>query len=107
MEQTLQIEREIKDLSARLAAAEEQHKTLFSRLDRQEKMVDTVHKLALSVNELANKLGNMQGRMDSLCEDVEEIKEKPAKRWEGVVEKVLYTVVGALATYLLAKVGLV
>ena len=107
MEQTLQIEREIKDLAARLAAAEEQHKTLFSRLDRQEKMVDTVHKLALSVSELANKLGTVQTKVDGLCEDVEEIKEKPAKRWDGLVEKVIFTVVGALVAYVLAKIGVV
>lgn len=107
MEPILQIEREIKDLSTRLAAAEEQHKTLFNRLDRQEKMLDTVHKLALSVNELANKLGNMQDRVDDLCSDVNEIKEKPAKRWEGLVEKVLFTAVGALVAYALAKIGIV
>ena len=107
MEQTLQIEREIKDLAARLAAAEEQHKTLFSRLDRQEKMVDTVHKLALSVSELANKLGTVQTKVDGLCEDVEDIKEKPAKRWDGLVEKVIFTVVGALVAYVLAKIGVV
>lgn len=107
MEQTLQIEREIKDLAMRLAAAEEQHRTLFNRLDRQEKMVDTVHKLALSVSELANKLGTVQDKVDGLCEDVEEIKDKPAKRWDGLVEKIIFTVVGALVTFVLAKIGLV
>lgn len=107
MEQTLQIEREIKDLSTRLAAAEEQHKTLFNRLDRQEKMVDTVHKLALSVSELANNLGNMQEKVDGLCEDVEEIKEKPGKRWDGMIDKILFTIVGAIVTFVLAKAGLI
>lgn len=107
MEQTLQIEREIKELSTRLAAAEEQHRTLFNRLDRQEKMVDTVHKLALSVSELANKLGTVQDKVDGLCEDVEEIKEKPGKRWDGLVEKIIFTVAGALITFMLAKMGIV
>lgn len=107
MEQALQFERELKELSTRLAAAEEQHKTLFNRLDRQEKMLDTVHKLALSVSELANKQGTMQTKLDDLCEDVEEIKEKPAKRWDSIVEKILLTVAGAFITYILAKLGIV
>lgn len=107
MEQTLQIEREIKDLSTRLAAAEEQHKTLFNRLDRQEKMLDTVHKLALSVNELANKLGSMQEKVNGLCSDVEEIKEKPGKKWDVLMEKIALTAVGAIVMYLLAKIGIV
>lgn len=107
MEQTLQIEREIKELSSRMAAAEEQHKTIFNRMDRQEKMLDTVHKLALSVNELANKLGNMQEKVEGLCGDVEEIKEKPAKMWDGLVEKILFTIAGAIVAYALAKIGIV
>ena len=107
MEQALQVERELKELSTRLAAAEEQHKTLCNRLDRQEKMVDTVHTLALSVSELANKLGTVQDKVDGLCEDVEEIKEKPGKRWDGLIEKVLFTVIGALVTFALAKIGIV
>lgn len=107
MEQTLQIEREIKDLSERLAAAEEQHKTLFNRIERQEKMLDTVHKLALSVNELANKLGSMQEKVTGLCRDVEEIKEKPGKKWDGLMEKIVLTAAGALVMYLLAKIGIV
>lgn len=107
MEQALQIEREVKELASRMAAAEEQHKTLFNRIERQEKMLDTVHKLALSVNELANKLGNMQEKVDGLCGDVEEIKEKPAKRWDGIVDKVIFSIVGALVAYALAKNGIV
>lgn len=106
MEQALAFERELKDLTSRMAKAEEQHKTLFSRLDKQEKLLDTVHSLALSVNEIANKQENIQDKLDGLCDDMEEIKGKPAKRWEGLVEKVLYTVVGALVTYILAKAGI-
>ena len=106
MENILQLEREIKDVSTRLAAAEEQHKTLFSRLDRQEKMLDTVHKLALSVSELAHNLSAVQTKVDGLCEDVEEIKEKPGKRWEGLVEKVIFTIAGAVVTFALAKMGI-
>ena len=107
MENILQLEREIKDVSTRLAAAEEQNKTLFSRLDRQEKMLDTVHKLALSVSELAHNLSAVQTKVDGLCEDVEEIKEKPGKRWEGMVEKVIFTIAGAVVTFALAKLGIV
>lgn len=105
MQDALQFERELNEIRAKQAAAEEQHKTLFNRLDRQEKMLDTVHKLALSVNELANKLGAMQEKVTGLCDDVEEIKEKPARRWNDLVEKALLTFVGALVSYVLSKLG--
>lgn len=106
MQDALQFERELNEIRSKQAAAEEQHRTLFNRLDRQEKMLDSVHKLALSVNELANKLGAMQEKVTGLCDDVEEIKEKPRKRWDGVIEKILLTFVGALISYLMAKMGI-
>lgn len=105
MHDALQFERELNEIRAKQAAAEERHKTLFNRLERQEKMLDTVHKLALSVNELANKLGAMQEKVTGLCDDVEEIKEKPARRWDGLIEKALLTFVGALVSYILSKLG--
>lgn len=38
--------------------------------------------------------------------DVKELKEKPAKRWEDLVGKIIWGVVGAVLTFLLAKGGL-
>ena len=70
-------------------------------------MLDTVHKLALSVSELAHNLSAVQTKVDGLCEDVEEIKGKPGKRWEGLVEKVIFTIAGAVVTFALAKLGIV
>ena len=48
----------------------------------------------------------MEGDVKEMKCDVKKLIEKPAKRWEGVVEKVLYTVVGAVVAYLLVKIGL-
>lgn len=106
MEQAMQIEREIAEIKAKQAAAEEQHKTLFNRLENVEDITKTVHELALSVRDLANAQSCMQKQVSGLCKDVDDIKAKPGKRWEGVVEKVLYTVVGAAVTYVLMQAGI-
>ena len=51
--------------------------------------------------------------MDQIKEDTEEIKEtvqdmedKPGKRWDGLVEKALWAVCAAVIAYLLGRVGL-
>lgn len=106
MEQAMQIEREIADIKAKQAAAEEQHKALHSRLEQAENMVNTVHELALSVRDLTNTQANMQKQVTGLCEDVDAIKAKPGKRWESVVEKVIYTVIGAMISYVLMRMGI-
>ena len=38
--------------------------------------------------------------------DVKELKEKPAKKWESMAEKVLWAIVGAALAYIMASVGL-
>ena len=107
MENILALEREMAEIKAKQAAADEQHKTIFQRLDKQDKMIESVHKLATSVEKLAMKQDAMETKLGNLCSDVDEIKSKPAKRWEGIVEKVIFTVVGALVAYVLAQMGIV
>lgn len=34
------------------------------------------------------------------------IADKPAKRWDSIIDKVLLTVIGAIVLYMLAKLGL-
>ena len=38
--------------------------------------------------------------------DVKELKEKPAKRWDDLIGKIIWGVVGAVLTFLLARGGL-
>lgn len=107
MEHILQIERELNDIRATQAAAEEQHRTIFRRLDQQDKLIESVNNLATSNKLLAEEQKRQGKRIDGLCSDVEEIKAKPAKRWEGVMEKIIYTIVGALISLALSKLGVV
>lgn len=107
MDQILQIERELNEIRSKQAAADEQHRTIFRRLDQQDKLLETVHTLATSVSVMSNEQGQLKRAVDGLCMDVEEIKSKPAKRWEGVVEKILFAIVGAMVTFILAKIGIV
>lgn len=106
MENILHLERELAEVKAKQAAADEQHKTIFQRLDKQDRMIESVQKLATSVERLTLKQDETQKKVDSMGDDLAEIKAKPAKRWDGLVNHVLCTVAGALAMYLLMKLGL-
>lgn len=106
MEDIIRIEREIADIQAKQAAADEQHRTIFRRLDKQDEMIESVHKLATSVERLTLKQDSIQSKVDNLCSDMDEIKAKPGKRWESIVEKVILAVVAALVGAALAKFGL-
>ena len=105
-QELLRIERELAEIKSKQAAADEQHKTIFRRLDKQDEMIESVRKLATSVERLTLKQDNIQNKVDDLCADVDEIKAKPGKRWESIVEKVILTIVGALVGAALVKLGL-
>ena len=106
MENILRLEREIAKIQAAQAAADEQHKTIFRRLDKQDEMIESVQKLATSVERLTLKQDGTEKKLDGLCQDVDEIKAKPGKRWEGLVQNLLYAFGGALVAYVVARLGL-
>lgn len=106
MENIIRLEHEIAEIKAHQAASDEQHKTIFRRLDKQDEMIESVQKLASSVERLTLKQESTQIKVDSLCEDMDEIKAKPAKRWEEIVRNAICTVVGALVMYVLTRLGL-
>ena len=105
MEQAIQIERELSEIRAKQAAFDEQHKTIFNRLDKQDKMIECVQGLVCSVDRLTTKLAGMQDKMDNMSNDLDEIKIKPAKRWETVTMDIIKIVVAALVGFVLAKMG--
>ena len=62
--------------------------------------------LATSVAVMAEQIKTMNGSISRLTGEVEEIKEKPGKRWESIAEKALTVIVGAVVGYVLAQIGL-
>ena len=103
----MDVEKEIVSLQKAMAAAEEQHKTIFRRLDKSEKLADSVSDLALSVRDLVNAQKATGKQVESLCKDVSEMKNKPAKKWEALGMEVLKILLAAVAGLVLAKVGVV
>lgn len=45
-------------------------------------------------------------KLDQLAGDVKELKAKPGKRWEGIVEKAIGILVAAVLGFMLARLGL-
>lgn len=90
----------------RLTEVESRSKSNTKRLDDVEKRQDNLDKLVVSVEKLALKEQNVENDVKEIKKDVKEMKDKPGKLWQGVVEKALYTVVGAVITYFLIKLGI-
>lgn len=102
----LTLEREIGALKQSDGKHEAQIKTLFQRVDNLDKLVETVHSLAKSTEVLAQNQGSIQKDVQGLKKDMDDIKTRPIKRWQMVLEKVVFTAIGILVGWGLKQLGI-
>ena len=94
------------DLEERAARHTEQIKTIFNQIADVRKIADGVQELALAMRTLAIEQKEIGKKVNLLSEDMEEIRMKPAKRWDLIVTALLSATVTAIGAYILAKMGL-
>ena len=97
---------EIQQALVELSAQKEQIKTLFNRVNEQKTLTDSVHKLAISLERLTSAQKSTADKVDDLTGDVEELKNKPAKRWDSATTVVITAIITAVITFILTQVGL-
>ncbi len=76
------------------------------RIKKLESENAVLHQLATSVAVMAEQMKTMNKSVTTLTNEVEEMKEKPAKRWDSLVDKIIWAVAGAVLAFLLTKIGL-
>ena len=81
---------------------EEQIKTLFKQQAEIKELTETVQKLAIALEKQGMALQSTEKKVDGVKTDVDEIKSKPARRWDAVILAVISAIVG----FVLAKLGL-
>ena len=94
------------DLEERVARHTEQIKTAFKQIDEARSMAESVHKLATTVEILVHEQKDTNKKVDKLTSEVEEIKEKPAKRWDSVATVIITAIATAIVTFALTQLGL-
>jgi hypothetical protein len=90
----------------RLTEVEQRSKSNTRRIDEVEQKQNDLAELVTTVKVLADREKRVEEDVGEIKDDVKEMKAKPGKRWEGFIEKILYTIAGAVATYFLVKLGL-
>ena len=66
---------------------------------------EVLQKLATSVAVMAEQIKSMNSNVQTLTNKVDKLEEKPGKRWDGLVDKIILTVAAAVAGFLLAHFG--
>lgn len=76
------------------------------RLDEVEKRQDNLEKLTTTVEVLAIREKNVESDVKEIKNDVKSLTNKPAQRWDSLVDKIILTVAAAVVGFILAKIGL-
>ena len=62
--------------------------------------------LTTSVKILAEREKNVENDVKEIKDDVKTLTSKPAKKWEGLIDKITVALIGALIGLILSQIGL-
>ena len=93
-------------MAVKLQEVESRSKINTHRIDALEKNQDAINQLATSTAVMAQNISTMGERIDSMGNDIKDLKEIPAARWKFVVEKAIYVVVAGIVGFALSKFGM-
>ena len=94
------------ELERRLCVVEDRSKSNSHRLKTVEERQEDMTQLVTSVAAIAQKQLDMDEDVKEIKTEVKAINLKPAKRWEGIVEKAILAAVSVLVAYMAVKLGL-
>ena len=94
------------DVEHRLTEVEARSRSNSHRLDEMEKRQDDLDELVSTVKVLADREVRVENDVKEIKDDVKSIKQKPIKRWDSIVDKIILTIVAAIIGFLLAQLGL-
>lgn len=94
------------ELDVKVAELEQRCKSNTHRIDKMEQRQDNLDKLVSSVASLAQEQEHIKEDVTEIKCDVKSLKEKPAKRWEAIVEKAILVVLSGLIGFLMSRLGI-
>jgi hypothetical protein len=89
----------------RLTEVEQRAKSNEHRLTEVERRQDNLDELVSTVKVLAVREEQVETDVKEIKADVKSLTNKPAERWESVVDKVIMTIIGIIVGYAMTQIG--
>ena len=90
----------------RLTEVEDRSKSNERRITAIEKRQDDLEELTVTVKALAIKEENIESTVKEIKDDVKQLNDKPAKRWEQVVTTIISLILGAVIGFIFTQIGM-
>lgn len=90
----------------RLTQVEQRSKSNTHRLEKLEESTEAINRLATSMEVMVSKQEQVAETVEKLDGKVTALEEKPVRRMNDLVDKVIWAVCAAVITFVLARIGL-
>ena len=90
----------------RLTAVEERAKSNTKRLDKLEESTEAISRLATSMEVMAERQEQVADTVGKRDDKVTAMEQKPVKRWDSLLDKIIWSLVAAVIGFFLARIGL-
>ena len=101
-----------KELAVKVTEVDERTKSNTQRIESLEKMQEKIMEISNDVTLLRQESNYSQKEQGRIIKDIADVKQgiadiksKPGKRWDAVVEKSLLVAIGAIILYICSKIG--
>lgn len=95
----------LEELAVKLQEVTDRAARNEGRIKKLEGEHDVLQKLATSVAVMAEQIKTMNSNVQTLTNKVDRLEEKPGKRWDGLVEKIILTAAAGVVGFILAHFG--
>jgi len=96
----------VEDIALKLQETTDRSLRNEGRIKKLEEENGTLHSLATSVAVMVEQVKQINTNVSTLKVEVKELKEKPAKRWDSLIDKIVWAVAGGIVAYFLTQIGL-
>ncbi len=93
-------------MEVKMQELSDRSKSNTRRIEKIEEHLEKQDELIKSVAVMAEKQSEMESSLGEIKTDIKQIKDKPGKRWDSIVEKALLCIVAGLVGYIFIKLGL-
>lgn len=90
----------------RLTEVEQRSSNNTYRIEQLEQSTEAISRLATSMEVMAEKQNQVADSVDKLDSKVTALEEKPVKRVDSLIDKIIWAVCAAVITFVLAQIGL-
>ena len=83
-----------------VAALKKEMEGMTERIEKLETLNDALKQIELKMVEISSRLGQQERTMQNVERSLNELKEKPGKKWDGFIKAVMGALITAFVTYI-------